>query len=393
MRIVLNQKKKILFVIPGFHIGGTTISLNNMLSLVDTTRYEIDLFALVASGTYKEKMKNCTILQDNLFYSSIIKSKTPLRLIAFFLLSAARKVLKLIGFDGDVMFWKIGNREFAKNNYDVVVSFQEGGLTKMVSYIPSKKHIAWVHCDYSRYLSLLDNPNELPFYKKYDSVVCVSDYSKKIMQNCLPEIKNKIISIHNVIDYTKIRKSARNTEDIDPRFDTNMFTIVSVGRIDSVKQFEKIPALVAKIKKSGIPFKWYLIGGRGNKTITNKIIENTKNEEVEGEFIWLGEKTNIYAYMAKAKLLVNTSLSESFPLVINEAKVLGIPVLANNFSSAYESVEEGKSGFVLPVEDMAEKIIELINNQSLLEEIKEYLSLYKYDNETIMQQIYELFES
>lgn len=393
MNVLPNRKKKILFVIPSFQIGGTTVSLYNLLLLIDTTRYGIDLFAIHASGPYKEKMKNCTILGDNLFLSSELSSKTPLKLIAFFFTKATRKMLKIMGINGNDLFWKLGARKFSNNNYDVVISFQEGPLTEIVSHIPAKKHIAWVHSDYSRYLSLANQSNELPFYKKYETLVCVSEYSKKIMQQYLPEINDRIISIHNTIEYKSIRKASQNIDNLDTRFDTNFFTIVSVGRIDPVKQFEKIPAIVAQIKKQGVTFKWYLIGGGGDETSKKKIFENTINEKVEGEFIWLGEKTNVYPYMAKANLLVNTSLSESFPLVINEASVLGIPIIANNFSSAYESVEEGKSGFVLPIENMADKIIELMNDNSSIQEIQDYLKHYKYDNETIMHQIYDLFES
>jgi glycosyltransferase involved in cell wall biosynthesis len=393
MNIMQNKKRKILFVIPGFHIGGTIVSLNNLLSLLDTTRFDIDLFALQSSGIYKNKMKNCKILADDFFFSSELSSNNLFDLIAFFIIRVTRKVLKIIGIKGDVLFWKFGAKSFIKKNYDVVISYQEGGVTEIARYIPAKKYIAWVQSDYSRYLSLTNSPNELPLYKKYAHVVCASDYSKKIMQNCLPGIKDRIISIHNIIDYTTLREASQSTEDLDPRFKTNIFSIISVGRIDPVKQFEKIPSIVAQIKENDIPFRWYLIGGYGDQTIRQNITENTKKEKVEEEYILLGEKPNVYQYIAKANLLVSTSLSESYPLVIQEARVLGIPVIANNFDSAYESVEEGKSGFVLPIENMAEKIIELMTDDSKLSELKNYVTQYKFDNETILKQICELFES
>ncbi len=385
-------KKRILFVLPGFHIGGTIVSLSNLLSLIDVIRYEIDIFALDASGPYKEKLTNCKILDDNLFFSSRLLGKNLFRLSAFYFLRALRMVMKNVINNTD-SFYKFGANKFAKNHYDVVISFQEGDLTEIVYHIPAKKHVAWVLSDYKRYLSLSGNRNELPFYKRYNTVVCVSDYSKRIMQDILPEIRDRVISIHNIIDYTNIRKAAKITENIEPGFDTNIFTIISVGRIDPVKQFEKIPAIAAKIKKCGVPFRWYLIGEKTDETIRQKIFENTKKEKVEAEFIWLENIINVYPYIANANLLVNTSMSESFPLVINEAKVLGIPVIANNFDSAHESVEEGKSGFVLPIENMAEKIIGLITDNSSYATIKDYLSSYKYDNETILRQIYMLLES
>ena len=69
--------------------------------------------------------------------------------------------------------------------------------------------------------------------------------------------------------------------------------------------------------------------------------------------------------MAKADLYVSTSLSESFPLVINEAKALGIPIVSNNFGSAAESIEDGVDGFVLPVGDVAfvERVVSIVDGK------------------------------
>lgn len=383
--------KKILFVIPGFHIGGTTISLYNLLSTIDKERYLVDIFALDSSGPYKDKINNCRILDDNLFFSSELTNKTLFRRLVFFCMKIIRKVIKTIT-GNNKLFYRYGSKLFKENNYDAVVSFQEGGLTELVSYIPAKKHIAWIHSDYKRYLSLANNPDELRYYKRYQNIVCVSEYSKNITQDCLHEIKDRIITLHNIIDYKNIRESANLKAEIDYRFDTSTFTIVSVGRIDPVKQFEKVPAIAAKLKNKGISFNWYLIGGTIDEIHKTEILENIKKEKVENEFIWLGEKTNIYPYIANADLLVSTSLSESFPLVINEAKVLGIPVIANNFKSAYESVENGKTGYVVPLEEMPYKIYDIINNKTEYSLIKNYLKTYIYDNESILNEIYHLFE-
>ena len=52
------MKKKILFVIPDFYIGGTNKSLENLLLLVDNNIYEIRIFSLYEEGDsyYKEKV-------------------------------------------------------------------------------------------------------------------------------------------------------------------------------------------------------------------------------------------------------------------------------------------------------------------------------------------------
>jgi glycosyltransferase involved in cell wall biosynthesis len=99
----------------------------------------------------------------------------------------------------------------------------------------------------------------------------------------------------------------------------------------------------------------------------------------------LGEKQNIYPYIAKANLYVCTSLSESFPLVVNEAKALNIPVISNNFPSVRESIHDGIDGYVVPLGSMASKIVDLMNNRHSIQ-------AFNIDNEEIVNKLYNLFE-
>ena len=63
------RKKRVLIVVQSFSIGGTIVSLHSLLSVIDTMKYEIDLFALVREGAYLDRMPNCTILPENIWLS------------------------------------------------------------------------------------------------------------------------------------------------------------------------------------------------------------------------------------------------------------------------------------------------------------------------------------
>ena len=43
-------------------------------------------------------------------------------------------------------------------------------------------------------------------------------------------------------------------------------------------------------------------------------------------------------------MVVSTSVSEACPNVINEAKILHTPIVATNFGSVYEFIEDGVNG-------------------------------------------------
>lgn len=73
----------------------------------------------------------------------------------------------------------------------------------------------------------------------------------------------------------------------------------------------------------------------------------------------LGEKDNPYPSLSRSDLMVVVSLFEGYPTVINEAKVLGTPVI----SVPYSGIEEilfTEDGEIAPIGQMHKTILERI---------------------------------
>ena len=85
-------------------------------------------------------------------------------------------------------------------------------------------------------------------------------------------------------------------------------------------------------------------------------------------------------------------MSEACPYVINEAKILGTPVVCADFGSAKEFIENSVNGFYVPIETMASVIIRLAQNDSNLNLMRDNLWGFKYDNARIMNQIDALIQ-
>ena len=107
---------------------------------------------------------------------------------------------------------------------------------------------------------------------------------------------------------------------------------------------------------------------------------------------YVGEKDNPYPFIEKADLLVNTSLSEACPYVINEAKVLHTPVICTDFGSSKEFIQDGVNGFIRPIESISDAIIEFITNIELQIKIKNNLNHFEYNNSSILEQIYRIID-
>lgn len=375
------MKKKILIIASSLHIGGITISLDSLLSAIDTSKYEIDVFAS-HSGYYFGKLPNCRMLCENIWLSYPMKTHN----ILFYLqkvIYGFRYILSKLHIEILPLIYRIGGYSIKSKKYDAVICYDEG-LASKVSFFPSNNRIAWIHCDYSRHLLGNNIDKERRAYNNYNHIVCVSEYAKSVFCNIFPEDKENVVAIHNIININQIIEKAHSIEALDPRFDDSQFTIVSIGRIDPVKQFHLIPYIAKQVRESTNRFfKWYIIGGTGvHFEILNQLKEGICKYGLSDIVILLGEKNNVYPYLLKSKALVNTSKSEAYSLVNNEAKALGITVITNDFPSAKETITNGIDGYIIPVNSIANVIVRLMDKplqteKTIINNTKSLYSIYK----------------
>lgn len=173
----------------------------------------------------------------------------------------------------------------------------------------------------------------------------------------------------------------------DISFDPEYFNIVSIGRLDPVKRMSIIPTIANHLVNKGDKIRWLVIGPKGGTDkeyaeLTDGIRKFNLGEHV----LYLGMQSNPYPFIKNADLLVNTSISEACPYVINEAKILGTPIVCTDFGSAKEFIDSGSTGLISPIDDMAETIHQYINNAEIRNHIKDNLNGFKYDNESIIEQ-------
>lgn len=371
------MKKKILFVIPEYSHGGTNRCLENLLTYIDKDKYDISIYCLYQDGGeyYKKVFKPYVVKKSLLYYyahDNVLTRK---------ICGLWHKISKKTNFN-----W-LYKREAVylqkQYKYDTVIGYQEGAATIFASFFYNCKRIAWFHCPYIEFLTN-DLVNQTMLYSNFNIVVCVSEtfaikFKKRIM---LPHLN--IIGIHNILDADSI---IRKAEEIANPYNNNYFNIITVGRFVHQKRFDIIPSIANSIKLTGGNiFKWYIIG-EGDNHVKTKTISEIEKYHLEDTVVLLGEKDNPYPYIKNANLMVCTSETENYPTVINEAKLLHVPVVSNNYDSAKEIVDL-KCGIVCSYKEMPIVISNLItnnNNQySILENsIKDYHS----ENEDIINRI------
>lgn len=379
--------KKVLFLIPSFQIGGTNTSLYFLLKKLDTlypNRNQYFVYALSPIGLHIEDLSKYACLIN---HSSVGKDTLSERIKK--LINPFRKwIYKHIGCDlADFRLKKIAST--LVNQYDVIISYQEVQCTKLLSFVKdSSKKVAWVHCEYSSLIKFSNGNVDSTVYNNMNRIVCVSEAAKLDFCNCLPKYADKVICLYNQIDQDDIRLKA--SSDLASIIDQDKsIVIVSVGRIDAIKRFSKIPEIISNLKITKT-IKWYIIGSVAHESEWEELNRNITRFKCENAIEYLGAQSNPYPYIKHADMLVCLSSSESFSYVISEAKTLGVPVITTDYPCANEFVQDGIEGRICKLEEMSAVISECINNNSYLKyksNLKDYVYPYSISEE-ILTKIY-----
>lgn len=394
------MKKNLLFVMPSLSAGGGERSLINLLSQIDFTRYNVDLFLLNHDGMFMKfipKEVNLLLLPESyklfalpLFNSImmlLLKGKIMLAYnrIMFSIKNRASKNQLL----GEQYNWKhlAGSFDTIGKKYDVAIGFLEKTATYFcVDKVDAAKKIGWVHIDYDKLG--LDPDLDIGYFRKLNNIVTVSEECSNVLKKRFPSEKNKVNVIYNIVSPSIIKKMAN--QHIDEGHYNDEITILSIGRLHHQKGFEIAIKACRKLVDKGYRIKWNIIGeGDEREKLTDLIRANN----LEENFRLLGLRTNPYPYIKKADIYAQTSRFEGKSIAIDEAKILNKPIIVTNFSTAKDQINNGVDGLIVDMNPDAIRngIERLINDEGLRERLIRNLSELKLGTENEINKLYELF--
>lgn len=397
----MNRKlKKIFFAIDSLHCAGAEKSLTTLLSLIDYSKYEVDLQLFGYGGALEQLLPKEVNLLSPLEYTSFcdlnIKTaiKKSIKNMSFKMLSSRLKFTIAIrkrqysNSQRARIFWEKNSKviEASKKEYDIAISYAQGIPTFYVAdKIKAKKKYAWVNVSYN--LKGEERTFQKKYYDEYDKIVAVSDSTREILNEVFPEYSNKIEVIYDINDPNFISKMSLIGEAYNDNFDG--LRILTVGRLANQKGYDIALEACKKLKEKGIKFRWYSLGiGPLKSEIEKYIIDNN----LEDNFKLLGVKSNPYPYIKNCDIYVQTSKFEGFGLAIAEARMLNKPIVTTRFDSVYNQMINEKNGLVVDMnsESVADGILRLIEDNDLRDSIIGYLINEKKGNLEEINKIYEL---
>ncbi|MGY8913983.1 MAG: glycosyltransferase, partial [Flavobacteriales bacterium] len=186
-------------------------------------------------------------------------------------------------------------------------------------------------------------------YPKADKIICnAKESGKDLVKNYIVDAR-KIKTIYNPIDKERIDQIPA----LNNFFDSNYFNIISVGRLEIVKNHKMLLEVVQNFKN----VRLYILGqGPLEEELLNMISEKSLEDNV----FLLGFDNNPYKYLKKADLFIFGSNHEGFPNVLLEAICCGLPILSTNCKSGpsemlelekelHDDIMITKSGILSPV--------------------------------------------
>ncbi len=391
------MKQKLLFIYPEMMIGGSTTSLVALLNTIDYTRFEVDLVLYKKTGDLLNDIPGqVNLLPEACKYpENTFSARTKKALILLskgYLTKAVYlewKYKKKLGLNLQIMAYAQAALSVKiEKEYDAAIGFLElWADVYLTSCVKAKKKIGWIHVDYENapYIPELDRDN----FMKLDKIVCVSKVCLEHFNHAFPELKNKSLSIENILSSKYIKKKAEDEAEM-PIFNGLKFMTVCMIYLQT-KGLDRAVSAAARLRKDGYGFKWFLIGDGPDKEQLRKLIARNG---LEDSFVLLGKKVNPYPYLKKSDAFVLTSRNEGKPISVTEAQILGVPLIVTNYSSASEQVLDGVEGLIAEnsEEGIYRALKTVLDHPDKLKTFQQNLSKKEFGNEEVIERFYGLLQ-
>ena len=169
--------------------------------------------------------------------------------------------------------------------------------------------------------------------------------------------------------------------------DKSYCNIVTVSRIENeTKRINIIPRICKILKDNDCSkFHWYIVGDGPDLEEDMILSEKLCTNDV---LTFCGSMDNPYSMIKQSSFTVLPSKTEAYSMVVLESLILGIPIVVSRYNGVEEAIEEGVSGLIATqnIEDLAQKIQQLIENTDMLNTLHSNISKLEINNDLAYSQ-------
>lgn len=226
-------------------------------------------------------------------------------------------------------------------------------------------------------IHVIDQSNKNSIYQN------IGRYESRILINrqTYNEVQEKYISFGIENKFKKQIKLIYNAVPIPailtPK-DSNALNVIFVGRADDVKRVHIVGKVASLCMKKKLSVKYRLIGD----------VESKVYDEDKDCVAFVSKKNDLSDEYEKADVILLTSSSEGFPMVIMEAMAYGVIPIVTDVGGLSDHIVNGETGFLVENFDDESKIVDsfvvlmekLIDDQKKRQVLSENVYVYAKNN-------------
>lgn len=380
--------KELLIVNNNMKVGGVQKSLCNLLWSLDPTEYHVTLLLFSKTGAYLDELPDTVdVIEETGPFRLFGKSQNEYTGKDAIKRTCLALICRFFGRDAAVRL--MCKRQPTVSGYDCVISFLNNG-PKEVLYggaqdfvlhcTTADRKVLFLHSDYDR--SGSHYPANDRAVAQFDVIAACSEGCRRAFVAALPDLADRCVAVRNCHRYDAIRRLA---EEGEVHYLKDAIHAVIVARMTPRKGVDRAIRAVAAARQAGHPLILHIVG---DGPMRSSLQQLTEELAVTEWVIFHGEMSNPYPYIKQADLMLLTSYHEAAPMVIEEARCLGVPILSTEIISTKEMVTEAQAGWVCDNDQAAidETLCRVLADRDGLTALQQRLLATPMDNRIALEQ-------
>lgn len=355
------MKIRVLHLLNDLTIGGAEILLLQIIKALDETVYEHFVYYFGIDGPIRNKLLdlNIPVWKGN----SRNSIKRPIK----FIRSLKSHVGDLISYINKNDIQIIHAHLDKANQLASIVSKLTGIPAFLTVHSPEAFVDSRKKTDFRVYFKKA--MNQL-LYRHSDRVLVVSREIKEKVQQIFSLSEKKIIVLKNGIVFDGNLTPYDFSRDYP--CSKNKLRLIAVGRLVPLKSFDIFIKAIAEIIHRGYDNLFACIAGEGiDRLRLERLIHDLG---VERSVVLLGLRHDILELMKASDIFVMPSQYEGLSIAMIEAMGCGLPIIASDARGLKDYITDNENGLLFNVgdhKDLADKILQLANNENLRKNLSE----------------------
>ena len=210
---------------------------------------------------------------------------------------------------------------------------------------------------------------------------------------------DRYVTVRSALDLDGYMDDKKSSEGLKEKYgiQTDDIVVGKIARLFPLKGHEYLLEIASRVVKCCSSVKFIFVG---DGVLRESLEKGVQDHGLKDYFVFTGlvQPEEIPAYIGIMDVLVHVSLREGLAKAIPQAFALKKPVVCFDLDGSKELVEDGVTGYLVPVKDtsvLADRLVRLVNDGSLRERMGQAgfeRLMPDYKKEYMVQKIHQIYQ-